>query len=144
MRQELVMTYGRVLLESLRDDDKLGRVTRGLANEHIRRGGEEGPVKGVRLRDAYRCLLPTANLMRALGSIGVELTGIVLPAGAGELLGIAAEVDEIRLMDHMKPPWRGTLLGAKAVMGLGLLLTRGRSGRRARASDDRKGGGVCP
>jgi hypothetical protein len=89
-------------LESLRDDDTLGRVTRGLASEHLRRAGEEGPVKGVRLRDAYRCTLPTANLMRALGSIGVELVGIELPAGAGELLGVVAEVDEIRLMDHMK------------------------------------------
>ena len=102
IRLELVKTYGRVLLESLRDDDKLGRVTRGLVNEHLRRAGERGPVEGVRLQDAYRCTLPTANLMRALGSISVELVGIQLPVGAGGLLRVVAEADEYRRMDHMK------------------------------------------
>jgi hypothetical protein len=100
LRLELVKSYGRVLLESLRDDDKLGRVTRGLVNEHLRRAREVGPAGGARLQEAYRSTLPTANLMRAMGNISVYLVGVELPSGAGGILRVVAEEDKLRTEDH--------------------------------------------
>jgi len=95
-----VKPYGRDLLESLPDDDKLGRVTRGLINEHQYRAGEAEPAGGFRLQEAYRSTLPTANLMHFMGTISVDMVGVELPARASGILRVVAEDDKLRTEDY--------------------------------------------
>ena len=87
---EALKTYGRSLLEALRDDDGLGRASRGLVREHLRRAATPGPAGTVALHEAYQCTLPVANMLRTLAGAGVYLDDFPLPAGAGGLMEVAA------------------------------------------------------
>ena len=83
---EAIKTYGRSLLEALRDDDNLGRASLGLVREHLLRAAVPGPGDTVALHEAYRCTLPVANMLRTLAGAGVYLDEFPLPVGAGGLM----------------------------------------------------------
>ena len=104
VRSQMTKAYPRILLESLRDGGRLGRVTRGLVVEHLRRGSSGGDAEGVALHPAYKSTLPTANLLRALGPLRAELVGVEAPAGAGGLLRLAAERDLQYEWEHARRP----------------------------------------
>jgi hypothetical protein len=98
VRKELTNTYTRVLLQSLRNPDKLGQVTIGLVREHLKRG-YDGSKPGARLHPAYGCILLTTNMMRALSDIDCGLVGIEIETNTtqhrtGGLLRLYAENSE--------------------------------------------------
>ena len=87
LREALGKTYPRLMLDSLRDPDSLGRMTAGLVEEHLRRAYSPGIGGGMDLHPAYRSTKPTANLLRSIGAIRMSLVGVTPPQGAGELTG---------------------------------------------------------
>jgi hypothetical protein len=95
VRKMLSTTYTNILLQSLRDNDRLGRVTMGLVQEHLKRG-YDGSRLGIRLYPAYGCTLPTANMMRALedANCGLDGPNIGVPNGAGGLLRLFTDGPE--------------------------------------------------
>ena len=116
-------------------DTPVGAITRGLLQEHLRRGGETGLEGTLRLRKTYASDLPMANALRTLDAFEGGVAG--LDVRISSLLGVAGVSDAERNALHtarifdpidarlpLRPPAVGKIL-ASCRESLKRLLRRG-------------------
>ena len=116
-------------------DTPVGAITRGLLQEHLRRGGETGLEGTLRLRKTYASDLPMANALRTLDAFEGGVAG--LDVRISSLLGVAGVPDAERNALHtarifdpidarlpLRPPAVGKIL-ASCRESLKRLLRRG-------------------